>query len=119
MLARYQVILWCFGLDATPCLAARAARKAHATTTLTTQPTGPRQGDNGSRYFQPRRGEEREVCELRRARLRAAEAPGPGGRGQVHAPAAGPEPRAILEGREVKFFLAEPADGETDRLAGL
>jgi hypothetical protein len=108
-----------FALATIPALPVRAEIRATATRSLTVQPTGPRQGENGSRYFNVE-GVKKDryasfgvlVFGLPKGGDRAGEVERPSLR-LVQGVA-----RFAQDGK-VKFFLAEPPDRAGDPLAGL
>src|SRR5262245_6184029 len=119
MLARHRAILCFFALATMPGATAMAGIKATATKGLTVQPAGPRQGENGSRYFNVE-GVKKEryasfgvlvfevpkgvdqAREVERLSLRLVQSIA----------------RFTQDGK-VRFFLAEPSDRGDDALAGL
>jgi hypothetical protein len=119
MLARHQAIFWLFALATTPGLPALAEIKATATRSLTVQPTGPRQGEAGSRYFNVE-GVKKEryasfgvlVVEVPKAGDQAGDVK------SMSLRLVQSVPQFARDGK-IRFFLAEPPDGGTDRLAGL
>lgn len=119
MPTRYRAMLCCFLLATAPGLAALGGTDATATRSVTVQPTGPRQGEPGSRYFNvegvkkeryasfgvlafdlPKGGERPGDVEKMSLRLVQSVA------------------RFTQDGK-VRFFLAEPAERGADPLAGL
>jgi hypothetical protein len=119
MRARHRGILCFFALATISALPAMAEVKATATKGLTVQPTGPRQGENGSRYFNVE-GVKKEryasygvlVFELPKGGDQAGEVE------KISLRLVQSVARFAQDGK-VKFFLAEPPDRAGDPLAGL
>jgi hypothetical protein len=119
MLDRHAVILWSFALATIPGLPALAKIKATATRSLTVQPAGPRQGENGSRFFNVE-GAKKEryasygvlVFELPKGGDHAGDVE------KLNLRLVQSVARFSLDGK-VRFFLAEPLDRAGDPLAEL
>jgi hypothetical protein len=118
-LVRHQAILWFLALATMLGLPALAGVKVTATGSLTVQPAGPRQGEPGSRYFNVK-GTKNDryasfgvlVFELPKGGDQA------GNVKSLNLRLVQSLARFSKDGN-VRFFLAEPAGGGTDRLAGL
>jgi hypothetical protein len=117
--ARLQTIISLLIVTMMPGIPAMADIQVTATRSLTIQPTGPRQGENGSRYFNVEGSRHEKYASFG---VLVFELPKGGDRsGEVKAMnlrLVQSVARFSKDGK-VKFFLAEPADGGTGRLAGL
>jgi hypothetical protein len=116
ILARYQTILGFLALVMPAGPPVLAGTEATATRSLTIQPTGPRQGEAGSRYFNVEGAKNdryasfgvlvfqlpKTESDVEKLNLRLVQS----------------VPRFARDGK-VKFLLAEPRDPGTDSLAGL